>query len=198
MERDIHDGAQARLISLRLRLGVAMALADEVGSDALRGQLDDLGHEVDAAVRSLRELARGLHPPILEQSGLAAALRAHTRDLPVAVSVDADGVGRYEPAVESAAYFSCLEAVHNAVRHGGAQRIVVTLAGDGDGLSFTVRDDGSGFDTDRVVAGAGLANIDDRVSALGGQTRIEAAPGAGTTVTGRIPAQAQRSSPAAP
>lgn len=162
----------------------------DLGSDALRGQLDDLGREVDAAIRSLRELARGLHPPILEQSGIAAALRAHTRDLPVLVSVDVDGVGRYDPAGESAAYFSCLEAVQNAVRHGGARRVEVTIDGDGAGLNFVVRDDGNGFDSDRVVYGAGLANIDDRISALGGQTRIETAPGAGTRVSGRIPARA--------
>lgn len=190
LERDIHDGAQARLISLRLRLGAARAMAGDVASDAVREQLDQLGAEVDAAVRSLRELARGLHPPILEQSGLAAAIRAHVRDLPGPVSVDADGVGRYERAVEGAVYFSCLEAVQNAVRHSGAQLIVVSLSAEHDALRFRVSDDGRGFDPEQVIAGAGLANIGDRVAALGGHVRIESTPGRGALVAGEIPAQA--------
>ncbi|MPZ00130.1 MAG: hypothetical protein GEU97_19510 [Actinophytocola sp.] len=189
LERDIHDGAQSRLISLRLRLGVARALLDAGDTDAVREQLEQLGGEVDAAVRSLRELARGLHPPILDQAGVAAALRAHVRDLPLAVSVVEDGAGRYDRAVEGAVYFACLEAVQNAVRHGGARQIRVFLTADSAGLAFRVHDDGAGFDPGRDRTGTGLANIDDRVSALGGESRIASAPGQGTTISGQIPAQ---------
>jgi signal transduction histidine kinase len=186
LERDIHDGVQSRLISLRLRLGALSVRAD---GDSLATELDALGREVDVAVRSLRDLARGLHPPILEQSGLADALRAHVRELPLAVSVSARGVGRYRRAAEGAAYFSCLEAIQNAIRHSGAGRITVELDGDGSALRFCVRDDGAGFRVDRVAARSGLANIDDRVSALGGRTEIVSAPGRGTRVTGEIPVQ---------
>jgi two-component system, NarL family, sensor kinase len=189
LERDIHDGAQARLVSLRLRIGLLRALAGTGDLDAVAEQLDSLAQEVDAAVRSLRELARGLHPPILEQSGVAAALRANLRDLPLRVTVNAAGVGRYPRAVEGAVYFSCLEAVQNAVRHSGAEQIRVDLAADGAGLRFRVGDDGTGFDPDRIMAGAGLVNISDRVSALGGQVRVDSSPEAGTVVGGEIPAQ---------
>lgn len=194
LERDIHDGAQSRLIALRLRLGVARALADTDDRAALREQLDALGPEVDSAVRSLRELARGLHPPILEQSGVAAALRAHMRALPVAVTVTADSVGRYQRIIEGALYFACLEAVQNAVRHAHARRIWVHLDSDDEMVRFCVRDDGAGFDAENVLAGAGitgagLANIDDRVSALGGTTRVFSAPGRGTRISGEVPAQ---------
>lgn len=189
LERDIHDGAQARLISLRLRLGALRAHTGGPDDRRLAEELDTLGHEVDTAVRSLRDLARGLHPPILEQSGLAAALRAYTRDLPVPVSVTAHSARRYRRAVEGAAYFCCLEAVQNAVRHAGTQRIAVELHADENVLRFCVRDDGAGFVPDHRRAGTGLVNIDDRVSALGGTTVVESALGGGTRVTGTIPAQ---------
>lgn len=188
LERDIHDGAQARLISLRLRLGVLAATADTEDRAAIREQLDVLAGEVDAAVRSLRELARGLQPPILEQAGVAVALRAYVRDLPVTVSVVAD-VGRYSRAVESAVYFCCLEAVQNAIRHSHAGSVSVELAAGDTLLRFCVHDDGVGFDRHLVTAGTGLANIDDRVSALGGRTSIDTAPGQGTRVSAEVPAQ---------
>jgi signal transduction histidine kinase len=189
LERDIHDGAQVRLISLRLRLGLLRTLVDAEDHDGVRAHLDTLAQEVDAAVRSLRELARGLHPPILEQSGLAAALRAHVRGLPATVSVAAPGVGRYPRAVEGAVYFACLEAIQNAIRHGQARQIDVEVTADGATLRFRVCDDGAGFDPGQVVTGTGLANINDRVSALGGRNVVESATGQGTRIVGEIPAQ---------
>ncbi|MGH9136190.1 MAG: sensor histidine kinase [Acidimicrobiales bacterium] len=189
LERDIHDGAQSRLIALRLRLGVARSLAGGHDDQRLAGELDDLGHEVDAAVRSLRDLARGLAPPILEQSGPAAALQAHSRGLPIPVEVTAHGPGRYRPAVEGAVYFCCLEAIQNAIRHSNASTVTVDLYGDGTTLWFSVCDDGTGFDPNLARSGTGLANIDDRVSALGGCTRITSTPGTGTSVRGEIPAE---------
>lgn len=189
LERDIHDSAQARLIAVRLRLGALRARAGAAADRALAGELDVLAGEVDAAVRALRDVARGLYPPVLEQSGLPDALRSGTRRLPVPVRVTGQGVGRYPRAVESAAYYCCLEAVQNAVRHGGATEIAVDLAGDGTGVRFCVRDDGTGFDPQRTPAGAGLANIGDRVAALGGRAEIDSAPGAGTRISGHIPAE---------
>ncbi len=189
LERDIHDGAQSRLIALRLRLAVARTLVGGPDKDRLAAELDDLGHEVDTAVRSLRDLARGLNPPILEQSGPAAALRAHCRGLPIPVTVRADGVGRYPPSVEGAVYFCCLEAIQNAVRHSHATAITVEIDGDDQRARFRVCDDGTGFHRVDDGLGSGLTNIEDRLGALGGRVRIESAPGAGTRVCGEVPAQ---------
>lgn len=190
LERDLHDGAQSRLISLRLRLGVLQARLDDA-DDATTAELDTLAEEIDATVESLRSLARGIHPPILDQAGLVEALRAHVRYLPLRVTVRGDHVGRHDRSVETAVYFSCLEAVQNALRHGSAHTIRIDLTtqstNDGDRLCFSVRDDGSGFDPDTAVHGLGLTSIDDRISSLGGQLTVESAPGGGTTVSGRVP-----------
>ncbi|BBG04705.1 MULTISPECIES: ATP-binding protein [Pseudonocardia] len=184
IERDLHDGAQARLIALRMRIGVLLV---ETGDPRLAG----LGTEVEAIVRSLRDLTRGLHPPLLDEHGVVAALRAGTRTLPVPVIVHADGFGRRPRAVETAVYLSCLEAVHNAVRHGSPSRVVVELTGGPYGPAFTVTDDGGGFDPGTVGTGTGtgLTNIADRIAALGGRVRIEGRAGAGTRITGDLPGQ---------
>ncbi|MGH3737973.1 MAG: sensor histidine kinase [Micromonosporaceae bacterium] len=189
LERDIHDGAQSRLIALRLRIGLARTYADAGNEAALREQLDTLAVDVEAAVRSLRELARGLHPPILEQSGIVAALRSHARTLPLPVTVNSDGMERYERTVESVVYLCCLEALQNAVRHGNAAHISIDLAGDDHAVGFRVSDDGTGFHPGRPTEGTGLANINDRVSALGGQLSVDSTPGQGTTISGQVPAQ---------
>lgn len=188
LERDLHDGAQARLIALRLRVGALRSLAAEQGGPALDEPLDGLGRELDAAVRQLRELARGLHPPMLEQAGLAAALRAHVRDLPVPIAVTASGTVRYPRAVEGAVYFSCLEAVQNALRHAAATEITIELDCAPAELRVSVRDDGRGFQPG-AAPGTGLGNIDDRVSALGGQVRVDSSPDSGTRVDVVIPIQ---------
>ncbi|MGE3661332.1 MAG: sensor histidine kinase [Pseudonocardia sp.] len=187
LERDIHDGAQARLIAVRLRLGALRArTVDGTAAEEVAGELDALGREVDAAVRSLRELARGLHPPVLEHRGIADAVRAGTRDLGPPVAVTARGLHRYPRAVEAAVYFACLEAVQNAVRHGTPQRVAVDLEADAESLRFCVQDDGCGFDARRAGTGVGLAGIADRVAALGGRARVRSGSG-GTRVSGRIP-----------
>jgi len=190
LERDLHDGAQSRLISLRFRLGALQARLDGA-DDAISTELDTIAEEVDGAVDSLRHLARGLYPPILDQAGLVEALRAHVRYLPVPVTVTGAGIGRHGRAVETAVYFSCLEALQNALRHSGARTITVDLALEGDGLCFTVRDDGTGFDRTVTTAGLGLTSIDDRVSSLGGQLSLHSALGIGTTVHGTIPVAAR-------
>jgi two-component system NarL family sensor kinase len=184
LERDLHDGAQAQLVALRLRVGALQVQADP----GLRAELDTLAGEIDATVTTLRDLARGLHPPVLDQDGIVAALNAHVRYLPTPVTVTGAGLGRYDPAVESTVYFCCLEAVQNAVRHGRARTVTVELSAD-EGLEFAVRDDGSGFDTARSSDGSGLGNIADRVAALDGELTVRSSPGQGTVVTGRIPAR---------
>jgi len=158
-----------------------------VTDDALTAELDTVAQEIDTAVESLRDLARGLLPPILDQAGVAAALRAHTRTMPVTVSVEAGELGRYHRSTESAIYFACLEAIQNSLRHGGPTLIGVDLAGDATEVRFTVADDGCGFDVTSIDGGTGLANIEDRLTALGGWLRVESAPGRGTRVSGALP-----------
>jgi two-component system, NarL family, sensor kinase len=189
LERDIHDGAQARLISLRIRLGLVWEMIGSGDRELVREHLAALGQEMDAAVRSLRELARGLHPPVLEQSGVVAALRAYVRELPVPIIVRAGGWRRYPQQVEGAVYFACLEAVQNAIRHGAAIRITVELAADAQRLWFVVHDDGLGFSSVEGGNGTGLSNIRDRLAALGGQVTVDSTPGHGTRIRGQLPVQ---------
>jgi two-component system, NarL family, sensor kinase len=204
LERDLHDGAQARLVALRLRLGLAAELVGEGRGGAapekaefdVRRELDALTQDVDAALHDLRCLSHGIHPPALEGAGLPEALRAAVRGLPVDVRIDGAPTARYEPAIESAVYYACLEAVQNAVKHGARSEVHVVLR-NGDGrLAFEVSDDGPGWDPRRVSRGAGLANLEDRVAALDGDVEVIAAPGRGTVVRGKIPLQGQ-SEPAA-
>ena len=142
---------------------------------------------VQDALEEVRAVSHGLYPPLLSASGLVAALRAIQRRTPLPLSLDTDGVGRYSPDVESAVYYSCLEAIQNATKHGGPDlHISVTLRQDGDELRFDVEDDGAGFDAERVT-GTGLQNMQDRLGALGGRLTVRTAPGQGTLVSGRVP-----------
>ena len=193
LERDLHDGAQSRLVSLRLQLGLAaaevQAMDGDPRTDRLHAVLCRLGDEVDASIRSLRDLSRGLHPPVLESDGIAAALRSATRTLPFPVEVRAIDLGRFPPSVEAAVYFTCLEAVNNAARHGDAARVLVELRNADGHLRFEIADDGTGFDADQVTRGRGLSNLEDRVGALGGELTISSTLGEGTQIIGSLPAQ---------
>jgi two-component system, NarL family, sensor kinase len=186
LERDLHDGAQARLIALRIRLGLAAAQAPADAPAAWRAQFVALQDEVDEVVRSLRRLARGLHPPLLEAAGIGAALRAELRGLPVEVVITDDGLDRHPLPAEAAVFFACLEAVQNAMKHAEASRVLVTLDGQ-DGLRFRVEDDGRGFDPADPRNGAGLAHVADRIAALGGEVTLDAAPERGCRLDGHIP-----------
>jgi two-component system, NarL family, sensor kinase len=149
--------------------------------------LHQLADDTGEAIDTLRDLARGIYPPLLAAEGLPAALRAQARKTTLPVSVDAEGVGRYSQDVEAAVYFCCLEALQNVVKYAGAATAVITLRAD-DGLRvFAVSDDGQGFDPAHTLDGAGLQNMADRVDALDGAFQIIAAPGRGTTITGRVP-----------
>ena len=146
--------------------------------------------DLQDAVQELRNLAHGIYPPLLMDRGLAEALRAagNRSPLPVDVEVD-DAVGRYPQAVEAAIYFCCLEALQNAGKHAGEDAtITVTLREDEGAVLFEVRDDGAGFPmASGAQRGHGFVNMADRVGAFGGTVRVESAPGAGTTISGRVP-----------
>lgn len=191
LEQDLHDGAQARLVALRLQVGILEAeltrSLDGAPADQLQQRCDHLAAEVDAAIRELRVLAHGLRPPILESDGLLVALRAATRGLPTPVRFDHGQVGRFPPPVESAVYFACLESIRNAVAHGAAERIEVGIDTNDGWLRFWVADDGTGFDPDRVTRGRGLDSIQDRIGGLGGALGVRSTPERGTRVEGTVP-----------
>jgi PAS domain S-box-containing protein len=185
IERDLHDGAQQRLVALRVRLGLAQELLQ---GDPARGDevLGELGNEVEAALEEVRLLAKGVYPSVLADRGLVEALRTAARSSPLPVTLRARGIGRYAEEVETAVYFACVEALQNAAKH--AQReaaVLVSLSAEGD-LRFSVRDDGVGFLPEAAPAGAGLANMRDRIEAVGGTLAIESTLGEGTTVSGVV------------
>ncbi len=188
IERDIHDGAQQQLLSIASGLAVAESLAgrDEEQERALVAQLKADTHD---ALQTLRDLARGIYPPVLADQGLARAVSAHAGKAPLPVIVDADGVGRYPADIETAVYFCCAEAVQNAARHAPESTVRIRLRGSAGEISFAVEDDGPGFDRSGAGGGggAGLQHMADRLAALGGSLQVDAYPGSGTTVTGRIP-----------
>ena len=186
IERDLHDGAQQRLVALRIKLGLAEeALSDDPGRS--RELLQEIGDETVQALEDVRSLAHGVYPALLMQRGLRDALREAALRSPIPVRVDADGIGRYSPEVESAVYFCCLEAMQNAIKHGdGASLIAIALSDDGR-LRFEVADNGRGFDVASTPSGAGRANIRDRLAAVGGCLTYRSQVGKGTQVVGVVP-----------
>jgi signal transduction histidine kinase len=185
IERDIHDGAQQQLLGIATKLAAAESLAGQ-DEDAERALFAQLKVETSGALATLRELARGIYPPLLADQGLAVAVSAQARKAPVPVEVSTDGVGRYPQDVEAAVYFCVLEALQNVARHAPGSAVRISLADSGAGVAFTVADDGPGFDPAAIAARSGLQNMRDRLAALGGSCDVDACPGRGTTVAGRI------------
>jgi len=189
LERNLHDGAQQNLVALKVKLGLAEMFAEKDPARA-SATLAELKADTDEALETLRDLARGIYPPLLADKGLVAALESQARKATLPVEVEADGIGRYPQDIEAAVYFCCLEALQNLQKYAGASRSIIHL-GDHDGdLSFEVEDDGKGFDPATTPRGSGLTNMADRLDALGGGVELESSPGAGTTLRGRVPVQA--------
>jgi signal transduction histidine kinase len=188
LERDLHDGAQQNLVSLRMKLGLAATLArDEPGS--LEPLLQEMQSELGDALDSLRNLARGVYPPLLEAEGLKAALRARARQVPISIDVQS-GPERYPRELEGAVYFCCSEALQNLSKHSRATRGSVRVWSEDGRLCFEVRDNGRGLDPTRTRSGGGLQNIRDRLDALGGAADVSSAPGSGARVAGWVPLSA--------
>ena len=187
LERNIHDGAQQQLVALQVKLRLADATVDR---DPTRTHelLDELREEANDALENLRDLARGIYPPLLADQGLAVALEAQARKAAFPVQVERDGIGRYPQEVEAAVYFCCLEALQNVAKYANAASARVRLAGGAGSVSFEVTDDGSGFDPSRTALGTGVQGMRDRLEALGGTFEIDSSPGSGTTVRGTITA----------
>jgi signal transduction histidine kinase len=187
VERDLHDGAQQRLVALRIKVELARELAESNAEVAAR--LADLGDGLEDAMTELRDLAHGVYPPLLRDFGLAAALgSAAGRCTPPAVVV-ANGVGRFGEDVEAAVYFCCLEGLQNVTKHAGADaHAEIRLSRSADHLRFEILDDGIGCDVATARnAGAGLANMTDRVAAVAGSLTVDSSFGHGTQVRGQIP-----------
>jgi signal transduction histidine kinase len=186
LERNLHDGAQQNLVALKVKLGLAETLAekDPARAKALVGELQS---DADEALETLRDLARGIYPPLLADKGLAAALESQARKATVPVDVQAGGIGRYPQDLEAAIYFCCLEALQNVQKYAHATRATVGLTERDAELSFEIEDDGRGFDPTSTPRGSGLTNMGDRLEALGGSVEVRSTPGAGTRLSGRIP-----------
>ena len=189
IERDLHDGAQQRLVELATMLSLAEARfktdPERAGELVARAR-----EEAELAVKDLRDLARGIYPPLLADKGLPTALEAQARKSPVPVVIHGDGTGRYTPEIESAVYFSCLEALQNVAKYAQASTVTVELTQTNGNLDFEVRDDGQGFNAAATTYGTGLQGIADRLAALGGELAVTSAPGDGTAVAGRLPVEA--------
>ena len=192
--RDLHDGAQQRLVALRIRL----ALAEErLRTDPVGGmqELRELGGEVDTALEELRSLAGGAFPAALVDHGLGAALRSLATQSPVPVEVDTQDIARLPADLESALYFTCAEALQNAAKHAsGATGVVVSLSRSGDVLRLEIRDDGQGF-APEAATGRGLANMRQRMAAVGGSLAITSTPGGGTSVVATASIADERAGP---
>jgi signal transduction histidine kinase len=186
LERDLHDGAQQQLVAVSVKLGLVEKLTTRDPEKA-RAILAELKEDAADALDNLRDLARGIYPPLLADKGLEAALEAQARKSQLDVRVDADGCGRYPQEVEAAVYFCSLEALQNVSKYAKARATTITLVETNGDLSFRVRDDGVGFDPSATRMGAGLTNMRDRLEALGGALEIASMPGEGTTVAGRVP-----------
>jgi signal transduction histidine kinase len=186
VERNLHDGAQQRLVALAVNLRLAR---DVLGDDPSGGveMLDQLVVEVQETIQELRELAHGIYPPLLVDGGIVQALRAAANRSPLAVDLVADGVGRYPSEVEAAVYFCCLEAFQNAAKHAPMANVELRLWEESGGLLFSVTDDGPGFDVDHARGGHGFTNMADRLGAIGGSVRWESERGAGASVHGTVP-----------
>jgi signal transduction histidine kinase len=197
LERNIHDGAQQQLVALSVKTKLARSLAttEPQKSDAM---LEDIQGELSEAIENLRDLARGIYPPLLADQGLAAALQAQVKKSTIPTTIESVGIGRYPQDAEAAMYFCILEALQNVAKYANASKATVRLSASDGRLSFSVQDDGVGFDVAAMGYGTGMQGMGDRLAALGGELRVTSVPGTGTIVEGIVPAKSLNSAPAGP
>ena len=189
LQRDLHDGAQQQLVALAVKLGLAQELmATEPAM--VESVLAELQDQTKEALQNLRDLARGIYPPVLLDHGLVAAIRGYVAKSALPAEVLALGVGRHAQEIEGAVYFSCTEALQNVAKYSRCSSVVVTLEDREGELRFLIEDDGVGFSVEETPPGTGLQNMTDRIAAVGGTLEVNSEPGRGTLVTGRIPSRA--------
>ncbi|GAA2132627.1 sensor histidine kinase [Actinomadura napierensis] len=184
IERDLHDGAQARLVALSMNIGLAEEMMKHDPEMAQR-LLAEARESSGAALTELRDLVRGIHPPVLAERGLDGAVRALALTLPLPVDVHTDLAGRPEAPVESAAYFAVAEMLANVVKHSGAQRAWLQVEHSGGRLLMIVGDDGTGGAD--PAAGGGMRGIERRLAAFDGTMAVTSPPGGPTVVTMELP-----------
>jgi signal transduction histidine kinase len=187
IQRDLHDSAQQRLVAARIHLGL---LRDHLEPDAEQRVVDQVGEDLEGALAEIRTVTQDGSPQLLVRNGITDSLRTAAAHAPLDVHVEAQGVGRYSPAVERSVYYCCLEALQNVVKHAGSRAAVqISLVGHRHRLSFSIDDSGVGFDPARVEPGVGLTNLADRVEVMGGHLVVDSHPGLGTRIQAEIPAE---------
>jgi signal transduction histidine kinase len=185
LERDLHDGAQQRLVTLSMTLAsTLLQLRDTPGASDVRATLALAGDELQQSLAELRELAHGIHPAVLSDHGLAGAIQSLAARMPMPVVVDAVA-DRFPPPVELTAYYVLSEALTNVARHSSASHVRVSAVGEHGHLVLEVVDDGSGGAV--ATPGSGLRGIADRVEACGGAISVESTPGGGTRLRAELP-----------
>ncbi len=186
IERNIHDGAQQQLVAIGVKAGLARTMVLKDPEKAIE-IIDQVSADAQAALTSLRDMTRGAYPPILADDGLVAALTSTARAAPVRVTVDAEEVGRLPKPIEIATYFCCTEAIQNAAKHAGASSVVITLRSRVGAVTFSVVDDGTGFDPSTMRRGVGMRSMTERVESLGGALEVRSEVGRGTRISATIP-----------
>lgn len=188
LERDLHDGAQQRLLAMSVTIERARKELAAGRTGAAEGLLQQLSHDNLDVLGELRELARGIYPPLLTERGLVPAIQSAARRSVVPVTLDVETFQRPAQQIEVAAYFCIMEALTNAAKHSGATDVRITVQGT-PRLTFTVSDNGRGFDP-RAVSTGGLLGMEARAAAAGGTIALDTAPGRGTSLTGTFPLDA--------
>jgi signal transduction histidine kinase len=185
MERDLHDGAQQQILATIIQLRL---LSDRVPTE-LKDSVQKVSEQATAALETVREVARGMYSPKLAAAGLPMALRAQGAGAPYELEISADEpFPRFEQHVETAVYYCCLEALQNAAKHAAAKRVNLSIHADESRLTFSIADNGRGFEPATSRQGVGTQSMRDRIAALGGELTITSAPGEGTSVEGWVPA----------
>jgi signal transduction histidine kinase len=186
LERNIHDGVQQQLVALAVKLKLVDTMIDR-DTQVAHASLAQLQTDAQQSLEDLRDLARGVYPPLLADKGLVAALESQARRAPIPVTLAPDGIGRYGRDVEATVYFCALEALNNVAKYADASGATIELAEHDGTLHFRVVDDGTGFDRSATSYGTGLQGMADRLDAVGGSLTVESQPGSGTSVTGSVP-----------
>lgn len=187
IERDLHDGAQQRLVALGVRLRLLRSQDQE--QPPTTEAIDTLIEELDGAISEVRELAHGIYPPLLQTRGLPDALSAVVRRSALDVETSIDELDRFDVPVETALYFTALEALTNAAKHAPDASVQLLLDLSGDQLVLEVRDDGPGFDINLAAQSHGFHNMEDRLAVVGGNLEISSAPDKGTRIVASVPAR---------
>lgn len=185
LERDLHDGAQQLVVSLKVKLGIAAQVARSESLDQVADLLEALGQDAQLAIDEIRSLAKGIYPPLLEAEGLPAAVRSLVASAGTEVSIESEVTDRFPRDVESAIYYCISEAVTNAAKHAPGSLVEIQITADDEQLAFSVADSGPGFNGSHTE-GSGLRNMRDRVEALGGDLNVRSRPQGGAIVEAKV------------